>query len=173
MSDVTADEDDLEAPPPEATKRDRGLLKTLLVLGLITPVAAGLGAGIGIHLAGRIETTVTEKLKEKPEEAPELLYSGDMILKPLEPVVTNLADPVDVWIRLETAIVFANGALSNPDVTAGEIRQDILAFARTVPLTQLQGASALQHLREDLNERVAVRTNGQVSELIIEAMVVQ
>ena len=61
----------------------------------------------------------------------------------------------------------------DPKVMAAEIRQDIVAYARTLTLAQLEGASALQHLREDLNERVVTRTNGQVSELIIETMVVQ
>ena len=88
-------------------------------------------------------------------------------------VVTNLADPSDVWIRLETAFVFPTGEMKNPEVTAAEIREDLVAYARTVKLVQLEGPSALQHLREDLNERVAVRTNGQVNELIIESLIVQ
>ena len=44
---------------------------------------------------------------------------------------------------------------------------------RTVTLRQIEGASGLQHLREDLNERVALRTKGQVRELIVEMLVVQ
>ena len=100
-------------------------------------------------------------------------YSGDMVLKEIEPIVTNLASPTDTWIRLETAMVFKNGALDNPDVTAAEIRQDLLAYARTVSLAQLEGPSALQHLRDDLNERAQLRTNGQVNELVIQTLVVQ
>jgi flagellar FliL protein len=88
-------------------------------------------------------------------------------------VVTNLGQPSDVWIRLETAMIFQNGALKNPEVTAAEIRQDLITYARTMTLAQLEGPSALQHLREDLNERVVKRTNGAVSELVIETLVVQ
>jgi len=40
-------------------------------------------------------------------------------------------------------------------------------------IVQLQGGSGLQSLREDLNERVAIRSEGHVRELIIETLVVQ
>ncbi|MDQ0326303.1 flagellar FliL protein [Rhodopseudomonas julia] len=169
MSDVSAASVDEEAKP----KKKGSFLIGLLGVLAVTVIAGGAGAGIGIYLAGAIEATVTEKLKEKPKEEPQLLYSGDMVLQPVGPVVVNVADPADVWVRLETAIVFPNGALENPEVTAGEIREDIMAFVRTMPLSQFQGPSALQHLRDDLNDRAAVRTNGKVSELIIETMVVQ
>jgi flagellar FliL protein len=69
--------------------------------------------------------------------------------------------------------VFQNGAVENPAVTGAEIRGDILAYVRTMKLAQLEGASALEHMREDLNDRVATRTDGRVSELILETMIVQ
>ncbi len=156
-----------------APKKKGSFLMGLLGVLAVTLLAGGAGGGLGIYLAGAIEATVAEKLKDKPEDEPQLLYSGDMVLQPVGPVVVNVADPADVWIRLETAIVFPNGALENPEVTAGEIREDIMALVRTMPLSQLQGPSALQHLRDDLNDRAAVRTDGKVSELIIETMVVQ
>ena len=164
-------EADPAAKPKERSKG--GLLPTIIAVLVVTLVAGGAGGGIGIYLADAIERTVEEKAKADGGEEPQLRYSGDVVLHPLDPVLTNLADPGDVWIRLETSIVFENGALENPAVTAAEIRQDILAYARTIPLSQLEGPSALQHLREDLNERVAIRTSGKVGELVIETMVVQ
>ena len=38
---------------------------------------------------------------------------------------------------------------------------------------QIEGARGLQYLREDLNERAAIRSAGKVRELIIETLVVQ
>jgi flagellar FliL protein len=70
-------------------------------------------------------------------------------------------------------MVFKNGDLPNPDVTAAQLREDMLAYMRTVSLAQLEGPSALQHLREDLNERASLRTGGAVTELIIQTLVVQ
>lgn len=161
------------APAEPPAKKKGGALATIAGLFLVTLLAGGAGGGLGIRLADVIGATVSERIKAEPGETAELRYSGDMVLRQLEPVVTNLADPGNVWIRLETAIVFKNGALGNPDVTAAEIRQDIMAYARTLPIAQLEGSRALQHIREDLNERVATRTNGEVSELIVETMIVQ
>ena len=66
-----------------------------------------------------------------------------------------------------------DNAIANPEATAAELRQDVVAYLRTINLSQLEGPSALQHLREDLNERATLRTGGQVSELIIQSLVVQ
>jgi flagellar FliL protein len=49
----------------------------------------------------------------------------------------------------------------------------MVAYVRTITLAQLEGASALEHLREDLNERAALRTDGAVSEVVIQTLVVQ
>ena len=70
-------------------------------------------------------------------------------------------------------MVFKTGSVPNPDVALAEIRSDIVAYLRTLSMRQLEGPSGLQHLREDLNERVALRTKGQVRELIVEMLVVQ
>ena len=48
-----------------------------------------------------------------------------------------------------------------------------MAYLRTLSLSRIQGASGLQHLREDLNERVVLRSKGLVRELIVETLVVQ
>ena len=59
------------------------------------------------------------------------------------------------------------------EVLSAKIADDMLAYLRTLTLTQLQGASGLQHLREDLSERAAVRSEGHVKEVMIEMMVIQ
>ena len=137
--------------------------------------AAGAGAGLGSMLAANIEAAVTAKAKEVPEKppAPPVKYAGDLVVRDLKPIIANLAVPSTTWIRLEAAIIFANGSVENPDVTASEIEQDLLAYARTLTLEQLTGASAFEHLRDDLNERVTIRTEGAVKELILKTMVMQ
>src|SRR5690606_6490474 len=102
-----------------------------------------------------------------------LKYSGNTVIKTLEPVVANLSEPSDVWVRLETSIIFDNGTIENPDVMSGEIRQDMMAYVKTLTLAQIEGPSGLQHLREDLNERARVRADGRVRELLIETLIVQ
>jgi flagellar FliL protein len=164
-----------EAKPAVAGRRG-GMLGLILSVAVVTLAAAGLGAGLGMRTASTIEKAVAERARaETPaaEPAQSAALDGDMVVQPVEAVVTNLAAPGDVWIRLETAVVFKKGAVENPAVMAAEIREDILAYARTVSLAELEGPSALQHLREDLNERVAIRTDGRVNDLVIQSLVVQ
>jgi flagellar FliL protein len=48
-----------------------------------------------------------------------------------------------------------------------------MAYLRTLALSQIEGAGGLQALREDLAERVRLRSNGRARELVIETLVVQ
>lgn len=173
-----AGEGEAAAKPPAKAgfmARGNGLVGLILAGLIVTVVAAGGGVGLGMKTSASIEKSFAEREAAKPvEDHPRSLkISGDMVLKPIDAVVTNLAAPSDVWIRLETAMVFKNGAIANPEVTAAELRQDMVAYVRTVSLAELEGPSALQHLRDDLNERASLRTNGAVDELIIQTMVVQ
>ena len=143
----------------------------------ITLVAAGGGVLFGMKTAATIETAIAKRdAAARPQAGKHVItmkYGGDTVVKSLDAVVTNLASPSDTWVRLEASMVFKNGALQNPEVTGAEIRQDMLAYLRTVNIAQLEGPSALQHLLEDLDERAAVRTNGRVSELVIQTLVIQ
>ncbi len=143
-------------------------------LALATLVAGGTGAGLGMYLVSSVEKSVDLKKREEADKAVKVLnYSGDLALRSVGSVVTNLAEPADSWIRLESSVVFKTGALQNPDVTLAEIRADVIAYLRTLSMAQIEGPSGLQHLREDLNERVALRSKGSVREIIVETLVVQ
>ena len=103
----------------------------------------------------------------------QLPIAADANLRDLPPIIANLADPPDAWVRIQATLVFDGALTQKPDVVAAEIAEDILAFMRTLTLAQIAGASGLQHLREDLNERAAIRSNGRVRELILQTLVVQ
>ena len=178
---VDADDDDVEgeedaaASKAAAPAKGAGLIALVVAVAAVTVVAAGGGVALGMMTSSGIERTVAEREAAKPvDDHPlSIKYSSDMVLQPISAIVTNLASPTDTWVRLETSMVFKNGDLPNPDVAAAELRQDMLAYMRTLTLTQLEGPSALEHLREDLNERASLRTDGAVSELIIQTFVVQ
>jgi flagellar protein FliL len=91
----------------------------------------------------------------------------------LPPVVTNIGAPQETWVRLETSMIFDATEVKHPDSLAAEIGADLLAYMRTVTLAQIQGPIGLQNLRQDLNERAAARSGGQVKELVIKTLVVQ
>ncbi|WP_454916023.1 flagellar basal body-associated FliL family protein [Xanthobacter sediminis] len=150
----------------------RGLLIAVAVLTLI---ALGMGAGIGYLLGNSVEAAVSARMAADPADKalPPLRYTGDLTIKELKPLVVNLAAPSSTFVRIEAALVFKNGALANPDVTAAEVREDIMAYVRSLSLSQLEGPSALQHLREDLNDRANTRSQGKITELVLGTMVVQ
>ena len=108
---------------------------------------------------------------DKPAAARDRPATADLF--DLPPIITNLAAPTDTWIRLEVSIVFDAKDVPHPEVLGGEIAGDLLAYLRTLTVVQLEGPIGLQNLRQDLSERVAVRSAGKVTELIIRTLVVQ
>ena len=149
-----------------------------LLLGWIVPlvaltIAAAAGGGlIGTRIVASIRAAAGG---DKPAAASLAGRAriADAAIKELTPIVTNLASPDGAWVRLQTAIVYDRADTGQIDVMSARIGDDILAFMKTLTLVQLQGASGLQHLREDLNERAATRSDGHVRELLIEMLVVQ
>jgi len=86
---------------------------------------------------------------------------------PLVPITTNLADPTELWVRMEVALVFAE----LPDAEIAErVHQDILAYLRTVKARQIDGPSGFQHLKGDLDERAQLRSNGKVTQVLIRTL---
>jgi len=95
------------------------------------------------------------------------------IMIDLPPIVTNLGAPQDLWVRLETSMIFDPVAVAHPDALAAEIANDLLAYLRTVSVSQIQGPIGMQNLRQDINERAAIRSGGAVKELVIRTLVIQ
>ena len=91
----------------------------------------------------------------------------------LPPIVTNLGAPQDTWVRLEGSIIFDPKTLPHPEAVAGQIGDDVLAYLRTVSLHQLEGPIGLENIRQDLNERAAIRSGGKVRAFVIRTLVVQ
>jgi len=163
FSDPTA-----EAPAPGGS-----MMKWLATMLALTLVAVAGGGALGSYLVASIKRSVESKAKPDTTTVAEGKAANDMNLRDLPPVVTNLAEPADAWVRVQASIVFDPKLVAKPDVLAAQISEDIMGFMKTVSLTQIGGASGLQHLREDLNERAMIRSDGKVRELIIEALVVQ
>ena len=50
------------------------------------------------------------------------------------------------------------------------VHQDLLAFVRTLKMHQIEGASGFQHLKADLEERAAIRSDGHVKNVLIRTL---
>ena len=91
----------------------------------------------------------------------------------MPPIVTNIANPADTWLRLEAVMVFDPKTLPHPEVVAAEVATDELAYLRTVSASELQGPIGLENIRQDLRDRASVRSGGKVTDLLLKTLVLQ
>jgi len=94
--------------------------------------------------------------------------SANPLLIALAPITTNLAAPSDIWVRMEVDLVLEK---PTTDIHLAEtVHQDLLAFMRTIKMHQIEGASGFQHLKSELEERAAIRSEGAVAMVLIKTL---
>jgi len=157
-----------EAPAPLAAATSGGpsLLQTVLATLVVTVVAGAMGALFAVPPPAPEPTAKTEPTPGGVVPAASGLFE-------MPPIVTNIGSPKDTWIRLEASIVFDAKTVQHPEALAEDIAGDELAYLHTVALSQVEGPIGLENIRQDLNERAAIRSGGKVSELVIRTLVVQ
>ena len=180
--------EEVEEEEEKKPSKIKGILLNAVVFLLITGLAAGGGYGVSMFITPpSVEKEMSEEKEEKgknpkyvkkvakddkdkkkgegEEEAPEQLLQG--YAKPLAPILTNLASPKDVWLRLELAVVTDSEA--TPELLE-QIHQDLFAYMRTVKLHHVEGPSGYLNLRSQLTERAAIRSEGEVSKVLIRTL---
>lgn len=162
--------EEIESKETKAPSR----LMTIAAVAVLTLVAGGGGWLAGMLLAPP-PAEKTEAAAELPanatgeEDIPKMSAVAHGIVQ-LDPITTNLAYPAENWVRLEVALQF-DGA---PDVALAEtIHQDIAAYLKTVSLQQIQGPRGFQYLRDDIQERVDLRSEGRVTNVMFRTFVIQ
>jgi flagellar FliL protein len=142
---------------------------------MVTLAAVASGGVFGLQLQALVEETFRHKEDAAGAEAPKIKngFAEAASIRALPPVITNLAGPQRVMVRIEASIVLAGEGEDEDDRLAAKIAEDMIAFLRTVSVAEIEGASGFQHLREDLNDRVRVRSDGRVRDLIVHTFVVE
>jgi flagellar protein FliL len=107
----------------------------------------------------------------EPEEEPVDLHTLKVTRFP--PVLTTLAEPKGKWIRLEGAILTGAEGETPPELLAEKSGEQILAFLRTLKLSQIEGPSGYLGLKSDLTETVKVLSGGEVQGVLIHGLVVE
>ena len=92
---------------------------------------------------------------------------------PFPPVLTSLAAPSGTWIRIEGSMLVSEHAEEKPEILVEQAATHVLAFLRTVTLSQIEGPSGLLYFRQDLNDVVSAMSEGQVREVLIHGLVVE
>jgi flagellar protein FliL len=169
--------------PAAAGKKKSSLMGTIIEWLIVTIIAAGVGAALTVlnpppqapeagadKAVGKLASE--KKQSEKVEVAANCSPGGQSIVD-MPPIVTNIANPSDTWVRLEASIVFDPKTSPHPEILAAEIATDELAYLHTVSVNELQGPIGLENLRQDLRDRAQVRSNGKVKELLLKTLVLQ
>jgi flagellar FliL protein len=146
----------------------------IMAMAIVTALGVASGGLYGMRVAPPSDASAAEKPAPAPEERPTgASLQPNSGFYDLPPIVTNLGSPSETWVRLEASVIYDAKATPHPETLGAQITGDILAFLRSTSLTQIQGVIGLQNLRQDLNERVAIRSGGSAKELVIRTLVIQ
>ena len=176
-----------EAEGQDAPKKKGGMVPLIAVFAVLTLVGGGGGWVLGGMLADKLMPQIKAAREEAAKQAakdaakgkeekkegegglPRIATEANGIVQ-LEPITTNLAYPSENWVKLDVALLF-NGP---PDPKLAEdIHQDIMAYLRTVSLQQIEGPRGFEYLRDDIQERVDLRSEGRVSKVMFRTFVVE
>lgn len=165
--------EELESPSPNKSS----LVMTIAVVSALSLFAAGGGWVLGQMLAPPPAETAEEAKagagahgSGSEEEGLARISTEQNGVVQLEPITSNLSYPSENWVRLDVALLF-NGV---PDVVMAEqIHQDIVAYLRTVSLQQIQGPRGFQYLKDDIQERVDLRSEGRVTNVMFRTFVIE
>ena len=156
-------------PDKNGGKKSKGGLSVLGLL-LMTLMAVGSGIGFGTMLPGLMEPA--KKPHPEPSKTAQEHAPGRQLL-PLTPITTNLAQPTATWVRLESMLVAEQDLGVDGPVLVKRLSEDIIGYLRTISLDQISGPSGFQHLREDINDRVRIRSAGKVSGIVITSLILE
>ncbi len=140
-----------------------GILGT--VIGTLAAIAGGFAFGsLGVKGGSTAAETAAPPAKAPPVKASEV--------RPLAPIVTNLREPSSLYVRLEAVVVLEP---NTPDsaALAAKIGDDLVSYLRTVSLSELEGPTGFQYLREDLKKRSVQLGAGKVRDLFLQSFVIQ
>jgi flagellar FliL protein len=134
------------------------------VIGTLAAIAGGFAFGsFGIKGGGTVADAAAPPAKA-PTPAAEV--------RPLAPIITNLREPSTLYVRLEAVVVLEP---NTPDsaALAAKIGDDLVSYLRTVSLSELDGPTGFQYVREDLRKRSVQLGGGKVRELLLQSFVIQ
>lgn len=167
----------------EGTKGPKPSVMSVIIPVLLLTLIAGGGGfavatilGPNLALAPHTEVAASDgshASKPAEEAAGDAHGENTGIIRQLAPIVTNLASPKDVWMRIELSIVIKPEAKAEQDLIAVKSSDQILALLRTIDLAQIEGPSGFLHFREDINDLVRESSEHKVAQVLINSMVVE
>nr|WP_321462021.1 flagellar basal body-associated FliL family protein [uncultured Cohaesibacter sp.] len=156
-----------------SARSGRSNVSLFVMLLVMTLMAAAIGAFVGMHLVNQTRHIVLEEKRAQETPPVHALYDAPSQILAIKPIIVNLAGAEKAFVRIQGSIVFREEAMEQSKFLVSQIESDIAAYLRTLKVSDLEGATGLQNLREDLNQRSKIRAEGSVREFILETMVIQ
>ena len=120
--------------------------------------------------AGKETAAKPAPLKDTP---PPPACGEELTALPIPVVLTNLADPASVFVRLEADMIMDAKSARSTTALASEISGDFMAYLHSLSSASFEGPSSFLQLKEDLTDRAQTRSKGLVREIIIRGLVVK
>lgn len=143
---------------------------SLLAAGVAIATASGIGHGLMIQQILQPRAQISESA---PVPVGVSRERAAIRVQDLKPIVVNLVAPAGAWARLEAAVSIRSSEADESALDVVAIAADFVNLLRTLSARDLEGASGLLMLREELEERAKLRADGRVKELFIQTLVVQ
>ena len=117
------------------------------------------------------EGEATGQRKAQTSEVADSLSPSAIVA--MEPIHVSLVGAKESWLRLDASVVFAGKETGDRSAMAKHIAEDILMYLRTVTLDQIDSASGMEYLREDLSELARLRSKGGARGILLRALMVE
>lgn len=108
-----------------------------------------------------------------PDPVDESVNLKDYVIGPLPPIITNLAEPSTVWIRLDGFLVIKKNTVTKSSDIGQQIAPLIMSYLKTLKASELQGGIGLSSLKSDINEIVRTASNGDVHSVLLTGFIIE
>lgn len=166
------------------SKSTGGPIPLIISLAVVTALAGGAGFVFSKQFLMQKDaaTAAVKEAEEKKATGHEGQHGSDsnttgalkpeLVVLPLAPILTNLAKPKGLFVRLEGSLLIEKDT-ADATVLAAKVGEDIVILLRSLELSEIQGINGLSHLRDDINDRVRIRSEGKAREVIISSLVIE
>ena len=139
------------------------------ILGTVIGTLAAIAGGFAFGFLGVKGGNPATDMVAPPANTPAVKPSE---VRPLAPIVTNLREPSSLYVRMEAVVVLEP---NTPDsaALAAKIGDDLVSYLRTVSISELDGPTGFQYLREDLKKRSIQLGAGKVRDLFLQSFIIQ
>lgn len=172
-------------------KKETGKASPLMgiaVIFLLTLIGAGAGFAVGSTLGlARPPAEIKKATAAEPargEHTPDAAANGAapppveeepaaMTVAAFPPILTNLAEPKETWVRLEGSLLMKKETEEPAELLIERADENLVTYLRTVKLKDIEGPTGFLHFRADLNDLVSQLSGGQVKEVIVHSVVLE